>query len=357
MTTSARARLLAEAAAGFPELAPPTAEDLLQTVRMELGHEKILDGFQPYGGHLAVAVPPRTILHVVSGNTPHAALQTILRGLLLGSHNFLKLPAGGLAEIESFCRALHAEMSARVEVSRELRAEWMEQADAWIVFGSDRTVEELRGKCPAGKMFQAHGHRVSFGVVFDDTDFASCDAAARDASLFEQQGCLSPHVFYVAGNPREWAGRLAAAMRRHCEQYPPPPAPPAVRAAIAGVRADFEFCAASNPGIQVWKSSGSTDWTVLFDPDAKFAVSPLHRVVFVKPLPENPAPHLAGVARWIGTIGVWPATPENAARLAPLGASRICPLGRMQRPPFSWHAESLQNLAPLVRWVDFEPGT
>jgi hypothetical protein len=41
-----------------------------------------------------------------------------------------------------------------------------------------------------------------------------------------------------------------------------------------------------------------------------------------------------------------------AARLHP---SRICPLGHMQNPPFSWHQEGRQTLAPLARWVDFEP--
>src|SRR5215210_453385 len=103
MTTRERALHLARAARHFPHLLGDLrTSDLLEVVRWELGHEDILDDFQPYAGHRAKAVAPKTILHVMSANTPAAGLQSLLRGLLLGAQNLCKIPSSGLPEIGEF---------------------------------------------------------------------------------------------------------------------------------------------------------------------------------------------------------------------------------------------------------------
>src|ERR1700677_2775254 len=144
MTTREIATALAAAARHFPFLGEITAQNLLDVVKWELGHEKILDGFQPYAGHQARAVGPLAILHIISGNTPHAGLQSLIRGLLLKSHNFCKIPSAGLAEIGQFRDALPDALKKRVEISPELLPDWLEQAGAVIVFGDDETVEHFR---------------------------------------------------------------------------------------------------------------------------------------------------------------------------------------------------------------------
>ena len=42
---------------------------------------------------------PKNILHIISGNTPHAAYQSLLNGILLGAHNHLKLPSQSLQNL------------------------------------------------------------------------------------------------------------------------------------------------------------------------------------------------------------------------------------------------------------------
>ena len=352
MTTAERAEALALAAAHFPELSPPTMRDMLEYVRLELGHEEILDGFQMYGGHLSRAIAPRAILHILSGNTPHAAFQTILRGLLLGSHNLVKFPSGGLGKMEGFPSLLPPALASRIECSRQIEKGWLECAEAWVVFGSDATVAEFRAKCPPQIPFQAHGHKVSLAVVLDDPGLQSCLLAARDVSLFEQQGCLSPQVIYVAGDAGRYAAALASEMERFASANPAPPLPLDVQAEIAHVRADWEFRASGDRNIKVWKGTG---WTVVHEQGGEFPVSPLHRFVFVKPLPEDFPSCLGHLSSHLGGLGIWPGTPAGAMRFAGAGFSRICPIGRMQDTPFTWHCDSRQNLASLVRWVDFEP--
>jgi hypothetical protein len=353
-TTAARAAALAEAASRFPLLGEIRAADLLTTVALELGHPEILDGFRSYGRHFARALAPETILHIVSGNTPHAALQSLVRGLLLGSRNRVKLPSAGLPEAEEFVRVLPQALAARVEFATELPDAWLREARAVVVFGSDATISHFRELAPAGVPFQEHGHRVSLGIVFDDPGFASVEAAARDASLYDQQGCLSPHDFYVAGDARAYAERLAAAMEAFNRHTPRGAISLGEAAAIANLRASVSFRAASGENVVLWQSADSTDWTVICEDKPTFTASPLNRVVFVKPLPADLPAALAPVRLWLGAIGIWPATETHASRVATLGASRICPLGRMQFPPTTWHAESLPNLASLVSWIDFE---
>ena len=352
MNTADRAEALARAAAHFPELSPPTARDLLECVRLELGHEEILDGFRPYGGHLSMAVAPRAILHILSGNTPHAAFQTMLRGLLLGSHNLVKFPSGGLEQMEKFPDLLPAELASKLECSRRLEEDWPGRAEAWVVFGSDATVAEFRAKCPPRVLFQGHGHRVSLGVVLDDPGLESCALAARDVSLFEQLGCLSPQVIFVAGDARRYAEALAREMERFASASPAPPLPLAVQAEVAHARADWDFLASGDHGVKVWKGAG---WTVVHERGDGFPVSPLHRFIFIKPLPDDFPSCLGPLAGCLGGLGIWPAATANAMRFAHAGFSRICPIGRMQDTPFTWHSDSRQNLASLVRWVDFGP--
>lgn len=355
MLTLHRAEALAEAAAAFPILGEIGVTDLLETVRLELGHEAILDGFQPYGRHMSRAVPIDPILHIVSGNTPHAALQSLLRGLLLGARNFVKLPSSGLPEVEEFLSLLPEALRSRAQVAYQLPDEWLRKSRAWIVFGSDETVAHFRKLARPGIVFAAHPHRLSLCVVFDDPGFESLPFAARDVSLFDQKGCLSPHDIYVAGDARAYAERLAVEMARVQERIPRSPISREETAQIADLRANYTFRAANDPRVQIWQSEGSTDWTVIFEDDPWFAASCLNRLVFVKPLPEDLSFALDPVRGWLAGAGIWPATPENAAKISPLGFSRICQIGRMQEPPFSWHQEGIQSLAHFVQWVDFEP--
>ena len=360
--TAERARHLAAAATASSGelLGPVTPADLLALLRTELGHEGVLDNFQPHGRHFARAFAPGTILHVVSGNTPHAGLQSLLRGLLLGSHNLCKVPTGNLVpELAAFCKTLLPNLAATVEISETLPDAWLDRADAVIVFGSDDTVNELRRRTPPGRTFLAHGHRVSLGMIFEDPEGRSADAAARAVSLFDQQGCLSPQGLYVRGDARAYAEHLAAAMARHHAVHPRAALPAGGSAALAAWREAWRFRTANAPDrYALWTSPGSTAWTVLYDgADPGFTPSPLYRTVVVKPLPADLRAALEPVRPFLSAVGLWPATRPWADWLVAqdIGASRLCPLEAMQTPPLTWHQDGLPPLAALVRWVDFEP--
>jgi hypothetical protein len=352
MTTAERAHALAEACGGFVHLlGTATAEGFLEWVRIELGHEGVLDGFQAMGAQSVHAIAPGVILHIVSGNTPHAALQSLIRGLLLGSHNLCKLPGGGLPEAEAFAAALPEGLRGRVEFARTLPEAWLAEADAIIVYGRDETIAHLRGLARADQVFAGYGHRVSLGMVFEDAAFESARLAALDASLFDQQGCLSPHCIYVADRPEEYAGRVAGEMERVANTLPRAKLSLSEAGAIAEIRETTRFREAVGQPVRLWEGAG---WTVIYDAEPGFVPSPLNRVLFVRPLPEEPATALAAVRRHLSTIAIWPNTAPYAMRAGTLGASRICALGRMQEPSWTWRQDGRATLAPLVSWRGWE---
>ncbi|MEI8233497.1 MAG: acyl-CoA reductase [Verrucomicrobiota bacterium] len=359
MQTREIATHLAEAARCFPLLGPVTEEGLMGLIRAELGHEEALERFLPHGGHHARALGPCMILHIISGNTPHAGLQSLIRGLLLGAYNWCKIPSGGLPEIAAFRERLPFELARRVTIATELPGDWLDQADAVVVFGRDETVESFRKRVRADQRFLPHAHRISFGVVFDDPEFASVADAAKSASLYNQQGCLSPHLFYVERKiARAYAERLAGAMADFERETPRGPVSLAEQSEIVALRKDFAFRASMHSedgeAPALWESPDSTAWTVLFDPEPQFMASCLNRVIYVKPMPDDLPKAVIRVYKHLSTVGIFPATPENAARVDLTGVSRICPIGQMQFPPLTWHHDAQPVLAPLVHWVDFE---
>ncbi|MFM8810188.1 MAG: acyl-CoA reductase, partial [Chthoniobacterales bacterium] len=354
-----RAKAITKAAEPFRALLGPTsADDLLSWLRAELGSSEALDRWVDYGKAKTKAIAPETILHVVSGNTPHAALQSLVGGLLLGSRNLVKLPRGGIIEVDEFVSGLSEALRAKVETAEELPSDWLAQAEAVIVYGSDETMAHFRGLVAPSQVFVGHGHRASLGIVWDDPQLASCDGAARAASLFDQQGCLSPQVFYVRearpGFAREYAEKLSSAMDHFNRSHPRGPLTVEEKAAISNLRAAYRFRAANDLRVALWEGGGNMDWTVVYEEDFWFPASPLNRVIFVKPLPENFVTAIGPAAAHIGAVGLFPCNEELANRFAELRPSRFCPIGRMQDPPWTWHNGGIPRLASLVKWVDFE---
>ena len=165
---------------------------------------------------------------------------------------------------------------------------------------------------------------------------------------------MNPHVIYVRGDACAYAARLAVEMESLSLREPRGPILLSEKIAIRTAREDIAFRAANDDGAQLWQSADSTEWTVAFDPAPGFPRSPLNRFIFIKPLPADLASELREVRAHLSCAGIWPATPEHALPLSASGFSRICPLGRMQSPPWTWHQDGRWTLAELVRWVGFE---
>ncbi|NOX99533.1 MAG: hypothetical protein GXP30_07375 [Verrucomicrobia bacterium] len=358
MTTAERAAGIIEAIKTSGCVGNITCDDLLGLVTAELGHVGILDSPQIHGDLECLAIAPKCILHIIAGNTPMAGIQSIIRGLLLGSHNLVKLPSIELPEIIRFVEALPQNLKNLVELKSELPNEWMHRCNALIVFGGDDTIRTFRQRSRADQIFIAHGHRISFAIVFQNDNKTAAKLAARDISLYDQQGCLSPHDLYVQTDNKsdalEFADQLAVELERFNQHTPRRKLSAEENAQITALRDSYDFRQSNDPRVKLWSSPNSTDWTVIYEDDPLFAVSPLNRVAFVKPLPDLDLlpKSLFLVHSHLSSIAIHPFNQKQLQGLLKLGANRICPLGKSQAPSLFWHQDGAPQLSPLVHWID-----
>ena len=320
---------------------------------------------------------PEFLVHVAAGNIPNPALMSLTLGLLTRSAQFMKCASGAAFLPRLFAHSIY-ELDPKLGSCLEL-AEWrggqvdletalFARADCVTATGSDETLAAIRSQLLAKTRFLGYGQRVSFGfvareVLRDETISEIVTCAADDVVAWDQNGCLSPHVFYVeergAVESDKFAALLAAELAKREMAEPRGKISVEEAAAIASRRAMYETLAAHRGDVKIWASRDSTAWTVVFEHEARFRFSPLNRFVFVKPVPDV-ATVLQGIDEVHGkvsTVGL-AASPEKAKdlalSLARWGAPRICALGQMQNPPLTWRHDGRPALGDLVTWTDVE---
>ena len=351
MTTEQRAHHLALVSEKFADyLGVFSANDLLDWIGHELGHVEALDDYQQVSDILTKALPPKHLLHIISGNTPHAGLQSLLRGLLLGAKNTIKLPSTDIPEIAQFVQALPSALQEKVTLTRELDDTFFGSADCVIAIGSDSTIAAIHARLSPLQRFIPHGHKISFALI-DKPSTKQALLAAIDASLFDQQGCLSPHAIYVKDGAAEFAPMLAKAMESYSQRDPRGEINISESGAIRNLRETIRYQAAQEPDhYQLHESEGDTRWTVIFENDPTLRASPLNRTIYVRPWPENLF-QLGKEVEYLSTIALSPLS-ALLNEVKDLTPPRICQLGKAQHPHLFWHHDGFAPLASLVTWQD-----
>jgi hypothetical protein len=348
-----RIEAVVSAAANYSWLGDLTAENISRWIELELGHYLDESNPQEYGHHHCMAQALSPILHVVSGNTPHAALQSLIRGIVVGARNWIKLPQGGLPEVHEF--SLRLPPVLRPELAEHLNQSWVQDAEAIVVFGNDETVRQFSARVLPTQRLLAHGHKISFGLIRTPFDWNTVNGAALDVFAFDQLGCLSPQLYFVAGDSARFASLVATRLEELCRTTPVTTVRGyEVAAALRSCREEWKFRAATEPGVLVWESPGTLEWVVIHDPAPRLVTNPLYRTIFIKPMPSDLGSVLAPIRRHLSTVGLHPVDLDSVELATRLGAQRVCQIGQMQNPPITWHHDGWPTLTSLVRYVDVE---
>ena len=359
------------------------AAQLHRFVAEDLGNPLLLDGFQPtVKGGAVRAFGPALLVHSWAGNVPALALWSFVCGLLVKAGNIGKLPSAEplfagwfahlLAEVHppiADCFAVVWWKGAGGGDASALYA----QADTVLAYGGNDALDAIRRRLPVTTRFLQHGHKLGFGMVGAaalDTLKAPPLArlAAWDVMRYDQQGCYSPHVFYVqrggAVSPRVFAGYLAGELAQLHRRFPRRPLDVDDSVAVAHWRQALEWQALSAaPGAgQAPQLIGTpTDaWSVAYS-DAIQPLSPtaLQRTIQVVGVDalDDVLPVVAAHQQFLQTAGV-AAAPEELYRLASslgaVGVTRISAIGSMSTPEAGWHHDGRFNLLDLVRMVEIE---
>jgi hypothetical protein len=359
-----------------------THTNLQALVVQDLGNLHRLDTFVAGEGatpslRSSISLGPPLLVQVTAGKIPSPAFMSIVLGLLARSAQFLKCARGSSLLPRLFAHSIYEtepKLGACLEVAewpgglRELEDCLFAEADCVTVTGEDETLASVRARLPMKTRFLGYGHRVSFGYIAREVlDSRSAEAliasAASDVAAWNQMGCLSPHLFYVQSggtiSPEQFAERLGDELQERESITPRGKLSFAESAVIALKREVYQVRAAASDETRVWQSQNSTDWTVVCEADPRFQMSCLNRFVYVKPVADlnealRGAEEVRGKVSTVGLASASSHAPELAMQLARWGVSRICPVGRMQRPPLSWRHDGRPALADLVTWTDWE---
>lgn len=336
------------------------AESLRKWLDAEIGDSRRLEGW--VDGARVVARGP--VLHVVSGNTEHAAFQTVFRAILVGCRSWVKVPSAGLPEFEEWARGI-----SLLDVRRELPEEWRAPEVA-VIYGGSETMGFFREWLSPETRIIEHGPKLSAAFVFSEREGLHRDLA-EDIMRYGQRGCLSVHAIYLRGDAKRFCEKLAEALQSWGQSswsasdsiHPAKPTPerrsqssvaPSLSesGAVRNERELARFRLANGADMAMWESENSTDWTVVWDAETTaLRPGPGSGFVRVFPMPEKIFPETIGPeSAFLSTAVVEPIT--EADRLESISPPRICAAGRAQEPGIFWHPDGEMPLAGLVRWRD-----
>lgn len=359
-----------------------TTENLNALLAQDLGHVGALDrpvttSDEPGTRRLAMAVGPEFLVHVAAGNIPNPTLTSMVLGLLTRSAQFVKCASGAALLPRLFAHSIYEadpKLGACLEVAEwrggnaPLEEALFAEADCVTATGSDEALASIRSWVPAPTRFLGYGHRVSFGFIAGEALSGAAvretaAAAAEDVTAWDQLGCLSPQVIYVAPGgglgAEQFAALLAEALADRERSHPRGGVSTDIAATIASRRAFYAVRAAHSDATRLWQSRDSTVWTVVFEADARFQTSCGHRWVYVKPVRNlaealQAADPVRGKVSTVGLAASDGTAEELVKALTQWGVTRVCPLGQMQHPPLAWRHDGRPALGDLVRWTDWE---
>ena len=315
------------------------AEALVKWLDAELGDARRLEDWVD-GSRV---VPREPALHVVSGNTEHAAFQSAFRALLIGCRSWVKVPSAGLLEFEEWARGVDL-----LDVRRELPEEWCAPEVA-VIYGGADALEFFRNWLSPETRIIAHGPKISAAFVFSEREGIHRDLA-EDIMRYGQRGCLSVQAIYVEGEVESFCGKLAEAL--DAERRPKIAPTFSEAGAVRNERELTRFRIANGADVKMWESENSVNWTIVRDGESTaLRPGPGSGFVRVLPMPAEISPETIGPeARFLSPAVVEPIT--AATRLENLSPPRICAAGKAQEPGIFWHPDGEMPLAGLVRWRD-----
>ena len=353
-----------------PELQKFAAEDFANPL--------ILDDFQPMPkGGFARAFGPDILTHIWAGNVPGLPVWSLVSGLIVKAGNIGKVPsaeplfAGWFAQVLSEVAPEIADCFAVIwwkggDTDREEAL--LRQSDVVLAYGGNEALAAIRGRVPVTTRYLPYGHKVSFGAISRaalDTRKAKETAhqATYDVIRYDQQGCYSPHVFFVERggrvSPRDFAQYLAHELDTFEKKYPRRALSIGEAREIAAWRhgEEVKSFAGENRGL-----IGNPDsaWSVAYvDGDEDLSPSGLNRTIKVVAVDMlvDIVPRIAPYKKLLQTVGIAAPPAELFALSAALGlagVTRISAIGHMTAPEAGWHHDGRFNLLDLVTITEIE---
>ncbi len=347
-------------------------ETILATIANELGDLAALETFVSRAHLPDVTYAPLARAAIVSSDTTiGVALAPLVFALCAGCRVDVKdrddrLIAEFLATLAQEAPELAARATAatwRGDDDNAARTH-LADVDVAIAYGSDTTLARIRAALAPHARFVGFGHRTSLGYVARESLATvalareAARAAARDALLYDGEGCLSTHALLVetggAIAQTEFVRFLASACDEIAIEFPAgfDALDPSVAAYVRAARFRASqgegavYVGTHAPHVVVFEASPATPPPLLRRTLACYAIAgPTDALAFV----HRHALPLEGIAFSGDATGRMRADLLALARGS--GAARIAALGELQRPPLGGEHGGHGRIRPFVRAI------
>jgi hypothetical protein len=350
---------------------PITRAALQATIASELGSLEALDGFVTRAGRPDVFFRGAGKVTIVSSDTTiGVALAPLVFALCAKCDVTIKDRSDRL--MGAFAATLGEERS---EFAATLRVEaWngtgdpngsarLAESDVVVAFGGSQALTDIRAHLRPEARFVPFGHRTSVGYLARETladehsARAAANAAARDALLYDGEGCLSLHALFVERGGRvsseHFGDFLFDALDAAAIEFPP--ARTELDPAAALYRNAARFRASQGEGAL----RGGIDRAHLLVLDAPRNLAPpfVSRTLALYSVdaPTEALTYLRAHDLPLEGFATCAADRPDVLDLAVAsGAARIARLGALQAPPLAGEHGGMGRILPFVRAISRE---
>lgn len=348
---------------------------LMEIVEQNFGNPKCLDEWLPRVDStgrrsFTRAFPPR-LIHVLPGNSPTAAIQSIAMGAMVKAINLFKMGSSDPFMAVAFLRTM-LEVDPNHPVPRSMSAvywrggdESVERAiyrpqyfDKIVAWGGGDAINNVIKYLGPGFQLVSFDPKTSISMVgveafaSEDTLDEAATKAASDVSILNQEACVASRIVFVEGEKKQ-VDRFCARLQqrlvdRNAVSGKAPPLPRDTAEEIEALRSmddDFGVWGVPDGSGLVVRSEEPVD----FHPTNKTA-----NVVHVTSLKD--ALKYVNVATQ--TVGVYPPQRQAELRdgLASGGAQRIVRLGDAGGVSVGAPHDAMYPMHRFVHWVVQEDG-
>lgn len=374
-----KAFALGESVGMSPAMVAEALQNLLGPIRPE--HLEKLRKSQLGTPPLKNRILPRVVFHNLAGNLFVSGWESLIVATLAGACSLVRT-----ASIDRYYPVLWCQALAEIDPhfakatacfwwphdAEELTRTVTHAADAVVAFGDDPSVRAVREMTPPHIPFVSHGHKISFALA-DEEDLniyplkTLAKRLAHDFSVYDQQGCLSPRTLFVRTQNlsllHELAKRITEEMRELATTLPRHVLALAEAVAQAREREETLIQAAAWQSrtkrqdvdkLAAVISQAHDPFLVSIRALRPFVLPPVNRTCVLRPfstmgeLREILLPYRGHIS----TLGVASMRQDWVELALEIGASRLCPIGKMQKPPLGWIHDGYQPLAALTQLIE-----
>lgn len=261
--------------------------------------------------------PLGLVAHVAPGRAPAAGALSALEGLLTGNVNIVKTSSGDGGFTQELLAVLAA-LDQTGALTRRLivlnfaagQTDWLAamcaNADAVAAWGGEGALESVRAALRPGARLVDWGPKLSFAYL-TSTEPEVLAAVAHDVCQLDQQACSSPQVIYLDTDDSQAVADLAKRFGEVLAEK--------VGTTPIGEPNQAEWAEITNTvivaqleeylGLTRVYSAPDGGWRVIADVRGGLCASPLHRTVWVKPMPRNEIiTALRPMRQYLQTVGL-----------------------------------------------------